>query len=194
VSEAAIGARSTDLALAATLLKRVSTDLGMVIDRTIALGEPSVERAHQKPPARGGIHISFRLAFASGARSLHGCLLVPLADAISVASYMMMVADDGVSARRNDAALDKTTKDAILEVGNFIGGAADAALRDTEFRHYSARADGCQGVKDGDLPVFRFVPGSELVVARAKLQVHQFPASELLLMLPVLELAQARAA
>ena len=48
------------------------------------------------------------------------------------------------------------------------------------------RSEGCQGVKPNVRPALAYSEGSPLVVARAKLRVHSWPAAESLLILPPL--------
>lgn len=174
-----------DAELVQAILERASSDLAMIIDREVTVRSVACERANERIAAEGSIHISFRLEFRVGAEVLEGCLLVPLREAICIACYLMVMPDEIVRSRREETELDRTTKDAMLEVSNFIGGSADQVLRgskhDTEV---AARSAGCQGVADGAVPNFKYARGSELVIARLELALHDLPPFDAVMMLP----------
>ncbi len=165
-------------------LARVAQDLSMITDREIEITTTSVERADKRVEGRGKVHISFKLGLQVGERIVHGALVVPLPEAISIAGYLMMTPDEGVKARRGATTLDGPTKDAMMEVGNFIGGAFDAAVRDLGVGQVKVRSEGCQGVRANTRPAFRHEEGEPLVVARAQWRIHNWPPFEALLMLP----------
>jgi hypothetical protein len=72
----------------------------------------------------------------------------------------------------------------MMEVGNFIGGAFDAAVRDLGVGQVKVRSEGCQGVRANVRPAFHHEDGEPLVVARAQWRIHNWPSFEALLMLP----------
>lgn len=178
-------ADQTDVSLA--ILGRVVDDLAMIVDRRFAVANEKVHRIDRRVAGKNDIHISFKLRFEVEGDERFGALLVPLADAISLACYLMMMPDDAVSERRFDTDLDQSTKDAILEVGNFVGGAADAVLRERYGASVRAKSAGCQGVRPNVRPAFSYEEGTDLTLARGKAQLHDFEAFEILLMLPDLE-------
>ena len=135
-----------------------------------------------KVAGRDSIHVSFRLGLTRNDGDLHGCLLVPLPTAISLASYLLMLSDDEVGELREATTLDRQTKDAMIEIGNFVSGAVDAVQKRAEAG--SARAEGCQGVRPGLAPAFERDASVPLVVARARVTLAGFPECELVLMLP----------
>ena len=166
-------------------LQRVASDLSMIADRTLDLSSIKVKRATKRAIGRDRIHISFKLGIKTEKGNFHGCILVPLPDAISLACYLMMVPDDGVLSKRSDQTLDSTTKDAMLEVGNFIGGAADAAFRSLGLSNsVKVNSEGCQGVKAGVRPALVYREGDPLLVGRGKAKLHEFQSFEIILMLP----------
>ena len=179
-------AKAEDLDLVRGIFERIATDLGMIIDREIRIFEPQVGRTRTRVEGQGQIHISFKLAFKVGEETLHGCLLVPLPDALGMAAYLMMVPDEAVEASRGETELDRSTKDAMLEVGNFVAGAVDAVVRGRFADGCSARSEGCQGVRPGVRPSFVYEEGRELIVGRSTAQLHEFPEFELILMLPII--------
>ena len=77
-------------------------------------------------------------------------------------------------------------KDAMLEIGNFVGGATDAAVRGLLNGEVSVRSEGCQGVQAEAVPIFVYQPGTPLVIGEAKLKLHDFASFKLILQLPVL--------
>lgn len=175
------------------IFQRIAGDLSMIADRELKVQKSEVQRTAARVAGAKCVHISFKLGFQHAGQITHGSLLVPLPDAIALASYLMMMPDDGVKSKRNLTTLDSGTKDAILEIGNFIGGAADAALRSIGIDDIRVRSESCQGVKANVRPAFAYTEGTPLIVGRAKAQLHTWPAFEMILMLPVLEPAPASA-
>lgn len=175
-----------DLRCVDEVLQRIASDLSMIADRNIQMNADSleVERLAERAVGAGQVHVSFKLGFQKSGASSHGCLLIPLPDAISLASYMMMVDDEGVRAKREIDTLDDLTKDAMMEVGNFVGGAADAALRTCGMGGWSVSSEGCQGVRQDVRPVLTYQEGEQLLVGRASLTLHDFPPFGVILMLP----------
>lgn len=180
--------------MAEETFQRLAGDLEMIADRSIQVQSVAVERAQQRAVGRGSVHISFKLGFQHEGRILHGALLVPLADAITLGCYLMMVPDDGVKSKRSLHTIDPALKDALMEVGNFVGGATDAALRGLGLDQIKVRSEGCQGVRANVRPAFAYSEGSDLIVGRAKLRIHTWPVFEALLMLPQLRAAAAASA
>ena len=166
--------------------QRIAGDLAMITDRELGVLSVKAASAAKRAAGRDKIHISFRLGFRGPNETRHGCLLMPLADAVSVACYLMMVPDDGVKSKRSLQTLDSALKDAMLEVGNFIGGATDAALRALGFDHVKVGFEGCQGVKPDVRPAFPYNDGEPLLIGRARAKLHQYPDFEMMLMLPEL--------
>ncbi len=175
------------------VLEAVCTQLATVIGQSIAHEPPTTERATERAAGRGQIHVSFRLAFQRGAEERFGCLLVPLPDAIALASFLLMVPHDGVAAQRENQQLDETLKDAMLEIGNFIGGAVAGVLRSEEGWECSVRTRGCQGVRPDVRPAFPYVEGSPLLIGRARASLGPFPEFELILLMPVFDTQTATA-
>lgn len=172
--------------LVSEVLHRIAADLSMITDRDLRVEVQEVEKLTERPAGKGKIHISFRLGIEQADGLKHGCLLLPLPDAISLACYLMMVPDDSVKGKRSLKDIDETIKDAMLEVGNFIGGAADAALRESLGGIAKVRSEGCQGVRANVRPALLYNEGDPLVVGRAKGMVHDYPEFDLVLMLPPL--------
>ncbi len=171
------------------ILQRIAGDLSMIVDRPLKITSAPAQRSQARVAGAKLVHISFKLGFQHAGRIQHGCLLIPLPDAIALACYLMMVPDDGVKSKRNLTTLDAGTKDSMMEIGNFVGGAADAALRSIGMEDIRVRSEGCQGVKPNVRPNFVHDEGSPLIVERAKAQLHTWPPFEMVLMLPVLEAA-----
>jgi hypothetical protein len=95
-----------------------------------------------------------------------------------------MAPDEDVAARRTLTTLDPALKDALLEIGNIIGGAGNAALGSLGVVGCSLHSVGCQGVRADVPPTFPYEQGSELVVARATTRFEPYPPFEQILMLP----------
>ena len=168
------------------IFQRIAGDLSMIADRKLEIRPAVVQRASVRVAATTGVHISFKLGFQHAGRILHGALLVPLPDAQALASYLMMLPEENVPAKRAQTTLDGVTKEALLELGNFVGGAADAALHGLGLDPIRVRSESCQGVKPGVRPAFVHAEGEPLVVGRAQAQLGPWPACEWILQLPEL--------
>ena len=176
------------------ILQRVAGDLSMIADRELKLQPARVERASARAAAQAGVQISFKLGIQHAGAVLHGALLVPLPDALALAGYVMMLSEEAVQAKRAQTTLDSVTKEALLEIGNFVGGAADSALRSLGLEEVRVRSESCQGVKPGARPAFVHAEGASLLVGRAQAQLGLWPASEWILQLPDLSAQPVSAA
>lgn len=181
-------AGETEIAWAREMLEPVADNLGTLLGTSCELRLGEVERLDSRPAGEGSIHISFKLGFKTDIAVLHGCLLVPFADAVSLAGMMMEVPRAELDDLRGSEALDPTQKDAMLEIGNMIATSADEALGPLGFDGVHVRSEGCQGVRAGVRPALVYEEGATLVVGRVELQVGDFPPSEALLILPELSL------
>jgi hypothetical protein len=168
------------------VLERIASDLSMLTDRTVSILSTKATHSLTKPSGDGGVHIAFKLTFDWRAEQLHGALLVPLAEAIALASFLLMLPEPTIAKRRAQATLDQATKDAMLEMANFSGGATDGALRVRFPSGLSVRSQGCQGVRAGQAPAFPFQEGDELIDGRATARIGDGEPFELVLILPVI--------
>jgi len=166
------------------IFERITSDLSMLADREIGVRELTVERHTARPTGTGQIHISFRFGAEEGERLHHGTLLVPLPDAITLAAFLMMLPDAAVRDRRALTSLDDALKDAMLEIGNFVGGAVDAALRAVETPIDRVRFEGCQGVRADVRPALAYVEGEPLIVGRAQVTIGEYEPTEMIVMIP----------
>lgn len=173
------------------ILARVSSDLSMITDREFRLEDMRCELRDQRAVGKDKIHISFKLGFQLESGEVrHGCILMPLADAISLGCLLMMVPDDGVTAKRAVTDLDESLKDALIEVSNFVGGAADAALREAIGASVKVRSEGCQGVRPDVRPALIYTDGDPLLITTATAQIHEYEEFEMVAMIPPLESPQ----
>ncbi len=178
-----------DQRVATSVLQRICDDVSTVIDRGFQARQLDVSRVNARVAGAGVVHISFKLEVRQEVSSRYGCLLLPLPEAISLGCYLMMVPDDGVAQHRKQRDLDRSLKDAMLEIGNFIGGAGEAALRElVPEGQVKLKSKGCQGVRADVRPAFPYAAGETLVVTRARAQVAEFKEFELILQLPPIEL------
>jgi len=177
----------TDAQLARELLERIAGDLGMMIQYELNLEKERVERVRSRPAGADRIHASFRLSFSrEDGRKEYGALLLPLPDALTMAGMVLMIPKETIATLRKEVSLSDALKDALLELGNFIGGACKTALGKLGLTGWSACFEGCQGVRPDVPPTFPYEEGSELIVARTTTSLQPFPPFDLILMLPVL--------
>src|SRR6187399_2859727 len=106
-------------------LKRVAEDLALIIDHPFFVHGIALERAERRPAADGGVHISFKLALQRGQTIVHGAVLIPLAQALLLAAWLHMMPDEEARRRASETHIDQSMKDGLLEIGNFVAGAAE---------------------------------------------------------------------
>lgn len=117
-----------DAALIGATLARISGEPGSMLGHEVLFETPRIERAPARPAGAGSIHVSFKLGFRSATGTeLFGCLLVPLADAITMSCYLRMIPEENAAARREESTPDAALKDAMLEIGNRVGSATRTA-------------------------------------------------------------------
>ena len=175
-----------DERLASEALRRIAADLSMITDRALSFEKIEVERRTTRAAGKGSVHISFKLSIQRGNGTLHGAFLLPLSAAIELASRLLMMSEEVVAANRALTTLDAQTKDALMEIGNFVGGACESAVRALGFADVKVRSEGCQGVRADVRPAFVYVEGSPLVTARVIGSSGGLPF-EALLLLPALD-------
>jgi len=168
------------------ILASLGDDLALVTDQDIAFEVVEIERMDKRPAGEGSIHVSFRLDFWREGSAQQGCLLLPLPEAISIAGLLLEIPVAGIESRREDDTLDPNLKDAMVEVGNMVGGSVGSAIRSLSIEDTEARFAGCQGVRAGVRPVLAYEENTPLTVCRASVRVAGFPESIALLMLPIL--------
>ncbi|MCA9003561.1 MAG: hypothetical protein KDB61_16675, partial [Planctomycetes bacterium] len=95
------------------VFQRVCGDLSMIADREMDVVSVETEIMDHRPAGQDHIHISFRLGFNQGGEVLHGCVVVPLAEAITLACSLMMIPENVIAQSRKQNTLDPSTKDAM---------------------------------------------------------------------------------
>ena len=167
------------------LLERVASDLSMLADREIEFSEIEFEERVDRPVGEDVVHISYRFGIRTGGVGSHqGTLLVPLPDSIALAAYLMMASDEQVASMREAAEPDHAVKEAILEVGNFVAAASDAAMRSVGVCYDRVSFEGCQGVRAGVRPRLDYEEGDSLAVGRARMSIGGGEPAYVLAVLP----------
>lgn len=167
------------------IFDRVASDLAMLSDRDFAIQTVSYEERSDRPVGADSIHISFRFGIVDITGDvLHGAMLLPLPEAISLAAYLMMQPDTAVTELRTNTEIDHSIKEAMLEVGNFVAAAGEAALRAIDSRAQSVIFEGCQGVRADVRPSLEYEEGTPLAVGRAQAMVAGSGPVELVVMVP----------
>lgn len=179
------GAPIQDTTLVREVFGRVTKDLTALLGVEVDLSGQVVERLRFRPAGRRVIHISFKLGFErEGQPRRFGALLVPLAEAVTLAGSLLMLSGDAIARRRGASSLDLASKDALLEIGSMIAAACSSALAEVGAAGISVRFEGCQGVRPDVRPALPYVEGSELVIGRASACIDPFAPFEMLLLLP----------
>ena len=175
---------TADLEFFVAAFRSIADDLSMIMDTQIDVAEPRAERVQARAAGEGQVHISYRFLVHDQGQDHHGCVLTPLPDSIGLASFLMMMQPDEVAERRKLSELDRSLKESIVEVGNFIAGAIDAVIRSWYPSEASCRSLGCQGVRADVRPAFRYREGTELAVGRATVSVAGYEPFEMILQVP----------
>jgi hypothetical protein len=163
---------------------RIASDLAMVADIEVVVESVEHESMTARPAGEGGVHIAFRVGVVGEEETQHGCLLMPLGEAQVLAASLLMLPGPDVAAAREATELSRTAKDAVLEVGSFVAGATEAALRAVGREAAHIAFEGCQGVRAGVRPRLEYREGEVLVVGRALVSVGGAGPSTWLMLLP----------
>lgn len=175
-----------DVLMVQEVLHRIASDLALVTDREVRIEEGSVYWAEMRPVGRDRIHISFRFTIAKGGDEHQACVLLPLPEAITLASYLMMVPDEDIPGDREKDTLDGTMKNAIMEVGRFMGEGIDAAMRESTNLSAEVRFAGCQGVRANVRPALDYQDGDRLLTGSTRANIEQFSEFDLWVAFPAL--------
>ena len=169
----------------AEIFERVASDLAMLADCAVEVGDVKVEDRTDRPAGADQVHISYRfgLEMKGGARE-HGALLVPLPESIALAASLMMSPPEQVQSLRDRGEVDRSIKETMLEIGNFVVGAADAALHDVGVPVERVAFEGCQGVRADVRPRLDYEEGAPLVIGRTTFAVAGADPVEVILVLP----------
>lgn len=167
------------------IFERVASDLSMLADRDIEIHSMDYEERDNRPAGEGVVHISFRFGIHTGTGEVHhGAMIVPLGESIALAGYLMMLTDEQVGQMREAGAVDQSTKEALIEVGNFVASASDSSLRALGARCDRVIFEGCQGVHADVRPRLEYEEGAALSVGRARVSIAGMPPVECVTMLP----------
>lgn len=166
-------------------LTGVARELGAVIDQPFVVLQARLSRANVGPVGASGVHVAFKFACRRGTEERRGALLVPLAEAITLASLLRGLPQDAVLAGRASGAPDEATKRALLQVATLVASALEEALRAHEPNGVCLRSLGCQGLRPGQPPAMEGESGRERLIAKAGARIGTFPPFELVLGLPL---------
>lgn len=175
---------AADVSLVEECVRRVASDLALILERSLVVDRVSVERRASRPAGEGQVHVSFKFGVEQDGVVSHGCLLVPLPDALAIASHALLFEDGDVREHRAQVAPDGALRDSLLEVSAVVAASLASSLAHAGVERVCA--EGCQGVRAGVRPALAYRDGDELLVGRARCQLHLWPAFEALLVLPAL--------
>lgn len=167
------------------IFDRVASDLAMLSDREFDVLSVECEQRSDRPVGADGTHVSFRFGILSAGGVVdHGAMLLPLPEAISLAAYLMMQPDSAVADLRQQEDVDHALKEAMLEVGNFVAAAGEAALRSVGSMAQSVIFEGCQGVRADVRPALEYDEGTTLSVGRAQVKIAGSEPVEMVIFVP----------
>ncbi len=175
---------AADDALVRRIVERIGERVGALVDVPLEFTGAETERATARIAGAGCAHISFRFEVAFGGEGAEGCVLFPVHEVTSLASYLLMLPQQLVLENRRVARPDAFLHDAIFELGMAMTRTIDALVREESNGAVSMRFSGCQGVRADVRPKLDYVEGSELLVGHARGRLAEFDPFELTVMLP----------
>lgn len=175
---------SGEESLAELAFEQIARDISLLSNREVEVEGVDVERTEVRPRAEDEIHLSFKVAFLHEGDVRLGCLFVPLQEAITLACLLLLKPTEEIVKLRDQEDLEQGLKDAMLEIGNMVGGALDNALRWFLPTGYQLRAASCQGVRRTMPPWLDNPEGTTYLVARTRARVDAFDWREWSLVIP----------
>lgn len=166
------------------LIDEAAASLSLLSD--FELGERVTDDAieNDRPGTGESIRIAFRLGFKTRRGVRVGFFQMPLEDALVLAGSLLMLPTEELKSAPGKGEPDEGDKDAIMEVGNLIGGAFDSVLRKRFDDGTNAIFAGCQGVEAGHAAWVPHYEGEALAVRRQTVSFRSFEPFELLLAIP----------
>lgn len=167
-----------------SVLAQICESTTTLLEHHLSCEEVRAQWVRSRVAGSGTVHISFKFAIDVGDEWHHGCLLIPLADAVAMASSFLMLPSEVILENRTLEAPDEKLKEALLELCSVLGTALDAGLRSASHEGAPVRALGCQGVRPDIRPALPYREGTDLLVGRATARFMEADPFELILMLP----------
>lgn len=166
---------------------RIADDLALFCGSALALEEVEAGIVEALPAVRGGVHLALKFGVEHGDRIRRGCLLVPLADAITLACLSIMLPREDIAEQRRRSDLDEPVREALIEVSTWVARSLGASLRAPEGLALRIESESCQGVREGARPAIAHQPDERWVELRALVRQAEWPAFEAILLVPDLE-------
>jgi len=182
-----------EVRLAEECVHKIAGDLSMLAERSLVVLSIAVEKHGRRPVAARRVHVSFKFGIEHAQAVRHGCVLVPLPDALALAGCLMMLGDDEVALQRVRPAPDAALRDALVDVDALMARSIELALASVGLSRMRTGPESCQGVRADARPALDHAEGDELVVATGLVQLHVWPPFELTVVLPALSPAAAAA-
>ena len=172
---------------------RVAGDLALLAERSLVVESVMVEKRRRRPAGSGQVHISFKFGIEVAGTVRHGCLLMPLSDALAIAGCLMLQGDEEVALQRTLGAPDPKQREALVEIDLLVARALELALGAQGFPVVRVGPESCQGVRAEIRPALDYRDGEELWIGRAWTQLHVWPPFSMTLVLPALSASAAAA-
>jgi len=163
----------------------MSRDMGMLLEHPFSLRGVCSKRMQQRAVGQGGVHVSFRFSFVGEGLSKMGCFLLPLAEANTMAAYLLAMGEPRARQERGVQEPETSLKESMLLLGQMLSTSVARAYRGLGPQGLRVGFDGCQGVRADVRPAMRYAEGQPLIVGRAAAHVGDFEAFSPILMLPV---------
>lgn len=150
------------------------------------LGDPSDEDVIEcDRPVWDDVQIVFRMGFSIKGRARMGLMAIPLPEALTMSGSLLMLPREGVAENRAKDAPDEGDKEAIMEAGNLIAGAFNAALSKRIKGSVEVKFFGCQGVAASSPPWISGFEAEPLAIRRHSAAFSDFDYFDVVLAIPV---------
>ncbi len=149
--------------------------LGMTHDDEIVFDRPGEDE---------GIRVAIRFGFKTPRGARVGFMQLPLADALVLGGELLMMPTESIRASMEAQEPDEGQKEAMMEVGNLLGGAFDSLLGKRLSDETLVRFLGCQGVAPGQAPWVPGYTGEKIAVRRHSVCFGDFAPFDLLIAIP----------
>lgn len=166
------------------LVDETAGSLSLLSDFSVLGMTQDDEIVQDRPGEDENIRIAIRFGFKTPRGARVGFMLFPLPDALVLGGELLMMPADVIRTAMESEEPDEGQKEAMMEVGNLLGGAFDGLLAKRLSDETLVRFLGCQGVAPGCAPWVPGYAGEDFAVRRHSVSFGEFPPFDLLIAIP----------
>lgn len=182
--ETAFFGKTTPTEILDMLVDETAGSLSLLSDFSVLGMTQDDEIVQDRPGEDESVRIAIRFGFKTPRGARVGFMQFPLADALVLGGELLMMPHDMIRDAMESDAPDEGQKEAIMEVGNLLGGAFDSLLAKRLSDQTLVRFLGCQGVPAGRAPWVPGYTGENIAVRRHSVSFGDFTPFDLLIAIP----------